>query len=38
MDQETFVEQLQNPETFGLSNETDIQLIQTHISFVVLAK
>ncbi len=38
MDQETFVEQLQNPKTFGLSNKSDIQLIQTHISFVVLTK
>jgi uncharacterized protein len=36
MDQETFVEQLQNPETYNLSKDTDLQLLQTHISFVVL--
>ncbi|MBS3801270.1 MAG: AAA family ATPase [Candidatus Thermoplasmatota archaeon] len=38
MDQEIFVKQLQNPETFNLSKETNIQLIQTHISYVVLTE
>jgi len=38
MDHETFIEELQNPETFNLSSDVDIDVIQTHISFVILTK
>lgn len=36
MDHETFVEELKNPKTFDLPKESKLQMIQTHISFVIL--
>jgi len=36
MDHETFVEQLSNPSTFNLTETSDLKILQTHISFVVL--
>ena len=36
MDQETFVQELQNPDTFDLPSDTEIDMIQTHISFVII--
>jgi uncharacterized protein len=36
MDHETFIQQLKNPKTFDLTEESDLQILQTHISFVVL--
>lgn len=36
MDHETFVHQLKDPKTFGLPEGTELDIVQTHISFVVL--
>ena len=38
MDHEIFVQQLKNPQTYQLPNNSKIKIIQTHISFVVLTE
>ncbi|MFO8078142.1 MAG: AAA family ATPase, partial [Thermoplasmatota archaeon] len=36
MNQPQFIDQIQNPATYGYDASTDVELIQTHISFVIL--
>ncbi|MDG6218927.1 MAG: AAA family ATPase [Candidatus Thermoplasmatota archaeon] len=36
MDYERFVDELKNPNTFGLKKETPLTMLQTHISLIVL--